>query len=128
MTNPETTLDAGRPQALHDWSTHWSKHDTDGLVHLFVEDLVCEVMEEVFKASSDVRYEITHAIVSGNRGSAEVTIRGTHTGELEGVPATGRRLEVKCHSAFEFDGERIKRCSDYWSIATMAEAAWLLPS
>lgn len=144
MTNPTASLDADRLQAIHAWNTHWSDHDIARLIELFVDDFIYEDVpthrvnhggaelrafaEEVFKASSDVRYEISHAIVSGDRGSAELTILGTHTGNLEGIPATGKSFEVRGHSAFEFEGARIKRCSDYWCIATMLKQLGLLPS
>jgi hypothetical protein len=34
------------------------------------------------------------------------------------MPATGRRVDVRGASIFEFSGERIRRCSDYWDLAT----------
>jgi steroid delta-isomerase-like uncharacterized protein len=45
-------------------------------------------------AMPDVDVAIDELIVDGDRAAVATTIRGTHTGELLGLPATGRRLEV----------------------------------
>ena len=42
----------------------------------------------------DVDVTIDELIVDGDRAAVATTIRGTHTGELLGLPATGRRVEV----------------------------------
>jgi steroid delta-isomerase-like uncharacterized protein len=45
-------------------------------------------------AMPDVEVRIDELIVDGDRAAVATTITGTHTGELLGMPATGRRLEV----------------------------------
>jgi len=45
-------------------------------------------------AMPDVDVTIDELIADGDRAAVATTIRGTHTGELLGMPATGRRLEV----------------------------------
>lgn len=44
-------------------------------------------------AISDHSVEARHIVAEGDRVVAHVTLTGTHTGELLGVPATGRRFE-----------------------------------
>ena len=46
------------------------------------------------EAMPDVEVTIDELIVDRDRAAVATTIRGTHTGELLGVPATGRRVEV----------------------------------
>ncbi|HKT14861.1 MAG TPA: ester cyclase [Allosphingosinicella sp.] len=117
------------------WAKRWSDHDAAAIAELFVDDFVYEDVpsqrvnrsaadlraftEEVFTASSDVRYEISSAFVSGDRGCAEWVMRGTHTGAVGVTSATGKRFEVKGSSIFEFKEEKIRHCSDYWCIATL---------
>jgi steroid delta-isomerase-like uncharacterized protein len=45
-------------------------------------------------AMPDVEVTIDELIADGDRAAVATTIRGTHTGELLGLPATGRRVEV----------------------------------
>lgn len=45
-------------------------------------------------AIPDVEVTIDELIVDGDRAAVATTIRGTHTGEMLGLPATGRRVEV----------------------------------
>jgi hypothetical protein len=41
--------------------------------------------------------------------SQRVTIRGTHQGELDGIPATGREIEVAAMSLLRIEGGRSPR-------------------
>lgn len=45
-------------------------------------------------AMPDIEVAIDELIADGDRAAVATTIRGTHTGELLGLPATGRRVEV----------------------------------
>lgn len=45
-------------------------------------------------AMPDIEVTIEELIVDGDRAAVATTIRGTHTGEMLGLPATGRRVEV----------------------------------
>lgn len=45
-------------------------------------------------AMPDLEVTIDELIVDGDRAAVATTIRGTHTGELLGLPATGRPVEV----------------------------------
>lgn len=133
--NARSNGDAERLQVIAQWAKRWSDHDAAAIAELFVDDFVYEDVpsqrvnrsaadlraftEEVFTASSDVRYEISSAFVSGDRGCAEWVMRGTHTGAVGVTSATGKRFEVKGSSIFEFKEEKIRHCSDYWCIATL---------
>jgi steroid delta-isomerase-like uncharacterized protein len=55
-------------------------------------------------------------------------MRGTHTGEMPGMPATGKRFEVRGASTFEFRDAKILRCSDYWDMATLLKQLGFMPS
>jgi hypothetical protein len=44
------------------------------------------------------------------------------------MPATGKRVEVRGASVFEFVGDKIRRCSDYWDMATFLKPLGLMLS
>jgi len=131
-------------RAIKGWATHWTAHDMDRLLPLFTEDLVYEDVtmgavnrnaaelrafgEGFFSAFPDVTFELTSASADGARGGAEWIMRGTHKGDLPGMPATGRRIEVRGASVFEFRGDKISRCSDYWDMATLLKQLGFMPT
>ncbi len=69
--------------------------------------LACEFVESVGSedfltalglrqaAIPDLRVEVEEVIVEGERVVVLVRVRGTHTGELPGLPPTGRRVCVR---------------------------------
>jgi steroid delta-isomerase-like uncharacterized protein len=130
-------------RAIEAWATYWTAHDMDRLLPLFTEDLVYEDVamgavnhgagelrafgEGFFSGFPDVTFELTSACADGNRGGAEWIMRGTHKGDLPGMPTTGRHVEVRGASAFEFRGDRIRRCSDYWDMATLLKQLGFMP-
>ena len=44
------------------------------------------------------------------------------------MPAPGKRAEVRGASVFEFVGDKIRRCSDYWDMATFLKPLGLMPT
>lgn len=48
-----------------------------------------------FAAVSDFQLQITSRVVHGNQLSAEWVATGTHSGDLPGMPATGRRFTLR---------------------------------
>jgi steroid delta-isomerase-like uncharacterized protein len=119
-------------------------HDLDRLLPLFTEDLIYEGVtmgavnrsaaelrgfgEGFFSGFPNVTFELTFAVAEGTRGGAEWVMRGTHKGDLPSMPATGRRVEVRGASAFEFHGDKIRRCSDYWDMATLLKQLGFMPT
>jgi steroid delta-isomerase-like uncharacterized protein len=68
------------------------------------------VMQRLWTAFPDARFEIQHLAVDGDVGICIGTMSGTHEGELLGVPASGRRVEWRmCHiMRFDADGRGIE--------------------
>ena len=130
--------------AIENWAKHWTTHDMDRLLPLFTEDLVYDdvTMGAVshgsgelrafgtmfFSGFPDVTFELTSACADGVRGAAEWVMRGTHKGDLPGMPATNKRVEVRGASAFDFRGGKIRRCADYWDMATLLKQLGLMPA
>ena len=122
----------------------WSSHDMSRLLALFTEDLLYEdVTMGVMNRSAaelrafaegfiagfpDVTFEVRSSFANGTSGGAEWIMRGTHRGDQPGMPATGKRVEVRGASVFEFAGRKIRRCSDYWDMATFLRQLGVLPA
>jgi steroid delta-isomerase-like uncharacterized protein len=131
-------------QLIDDWARHWSSHDLAGLAALFTDDLLYEDVtmsrvnrsqadlrafgQEFFAGFPDVTFELTSAFASAEGGSAEWIMRGTHSGDIPGLPATGKRVEVRGASVFAFAGDKMQRCSDYWDMATFLRQLGVMPS
>jgi len=142
MVNSGSVADQKRTIEQH-WEC-WSAHDMDRLLRLFTDDAVYEDVtmgvvnrggaqlrafgEGFFSGFPDVTFELRSSFASPSGGGAEWIMRGTHTGDLPGMPATGRRIEVRGASIFEFTGDKIRRCSDYFDMVTLLKQLGLMPS
>ncbi|MGQ4618554.1 ester cyclase [Nocardia sp. R7R-8] len=126
---------AAQLRTIRLWAEHWSRHDNDALLELFVTDLRYEDVPtaqishnaeelaafatDVYTQAPDVQYEVIRAIVHDDQGSAEWVMRGTKIGAINGQPPADKDFEVRGLSFFEFEGDKIRRCSDYWDLATL---------
>jgi steroid delta-isomerase-like uncharacterized protein len=63
------------------------------------------VMQRLWTAFPDARFEITHLAVDGDVVICIGTMSGTHEGELLGVPGSGRRVEWRMCHIMRFDAE-----------------------
>jgi steroid delta-isomerase-like uncharacterized protein len=73
-------------------------------------------------AFPDLTIEIRHQHLPGDGVSiVEYTFAGTHRGELEGIPATGRRMEVVACSVAEIRDGQIHRERDYYDTLALME-------
>jgi steroid delta-isomerase-like uncharacterized protein/uncharacterized protein (TIGR02118 family) len=131
-------------RALEDWGRYWSSHDMDRLLDLFTEDVVYEDVtmgavnhgkdqlrrfgEGIFAGLPDVTFEVTSRFACSTSGALEWVMRGTHRGDLPAMPATDKQVEVRGGSILEFADGRIRRCSDYWDMATFLKQLGLSPA
>ena len=58
---------------------------------------------------------------------AEFWLRGTHEGELRGIPPTHKSFECRCLAVFEFEGEGLVCERVYFDTATILAQLGLLP-
>ena len=142
MAEVSNPLVNDQTRAIERWAAYWSAHDLERLLPLFSDDVIYEDVamgamnrgaaelrafaEEVFSRFPDVTFELQSSFADGTRGGAEWVMRGTR--DLRGMPATGQRVEVRGASIFEFVGDKIRRCSDYWDMATYLKQLGLMPS
>ena len=63
--------------------------------------------ESIFQSLSDIELEIHEVIEGGTQLGCRFTMHGTHTGELAGIAATGRRIHQPGFTIVRFEGEQI---------------------
>ncbi len=141
MVGAETHTTYGR--VLDDWGRYWSAHDLDRLLALFTDDVVFEDVaqgathhgkdglrsfgQRVFAGFPDVTFELTSRFATATQGGLEWVMRGTNRGDIPGLPATGKQVELRGASIFEFADGKIRRYSDYWDRVTFLKQLGLMP-
>jgi len=127
----------------NDWIAAWSSYDVEKLLSLYTDDCVYEDVamgkvnhgkEELrdfysgtFAAFPDFKVESKSFFVSGDWVGSEWVMSGTHKGDLPGMPATGKSFSVRGASVLELKGGKIKRSSDYWSLADFLRQIGMMP-
>ena len=56
---------------------------------------------------SDIQWTLEETIAEGDKVAARFTMRGRQDGAFFGVPATGKRIEVRAMNFYRFSGEQI---------------------
>ena len=88
-----------------------------------------ESIQETRAAFSDFTYEVpAPPVVEGNRAATTYRLVGTHTGEYQGLPATGRQIDVGGVSMFEIEDGRVRRMWSALDSLAMATQLGLLSS
>lgn len=76
-------------------------------------------VEIINNAFPDLRAEIEDIFGSGDRVAVRLTFRGTHQGDLEGIPATGRHVTYSSNEIYRVTDGLIAEewiCSDVASL------------
>ena len=66
-------------------------------------------------AFPDFRMNIEDLVVSGDKAVARVRATGTHQGELMGMPATGRSVDIQLIDIMRFGDDGLLR--EHWGVA-----------
>jgi len=72
-------------------------------------------------AFPDVQGAITNRISDGNQAVGEIIWTGTNTGSLDGMPATGKPVQVRAVAVLLEDAGRTAQIRHYIDIAGMRE-------
>jgi len=62
-------------------------------------------------AFPDLRLTVEDSVAAGDRVAARVTFRGTHRGEFQGIPPTGRQVAF---TAIEFNRMEDGKVAEHW--------------
>jgi steroid delta-isomerase-like uncharacterized protein len=95
----------------------WNRFDKRNISELLAEDVrfrgslgqekaghsgFAEYMDMIQAAFPDFTNEVVEVISEGDRAFARLTYRGTHRGEVLGIPPTNRRVEYAGAAVFRF--------------------------
>ena len=128
---------------IRDGFDAWNAHDADRVVALYAEGgvMVLPSGEEVrdrgamraavqqyFDAFPDLKLEMLSLTIDGNRTAQEWRSRGTHEGEIAGIPPTHKTISVTGCAVDELDDDlKVKRGSNYYDAASMMVQMGVLP-
>lgn len=110
---------------------HVSHDHGTGMVMTGIEENRAD-MENWLSMMSDMKVEILNSVESGNSVAVEMRMTGVNTGELmmpDGtkVPATGKSVEMHGCNVIEFDGEKMSKSTQYYSMMSMMAQLGLMP-
>ncbi|WP_435064860.1 ester cyclase [Halobaculum sp. EA56] len=78
-------------------------------------------LAEVIEAFPDIHQEVDQVLCAGDPTVIESTFRGTHEGEIEGIPPTGNSVAVPLVSIISVSDEGITSWRDYWDQQTFRD-------
>jgi steroid delta-isomerase-like uncharacterized protein len=80
---------------------------------------VDELLQSLFEAFPDFSARPLSTHHGDDIVFVDTMMSGTHNGTWAGVPATGRKMEVRCGCVFHFDGDRLVKETVYFDHATL---------
>jgi steroid delta-isomerase-like uncharacterized protein len=138
-------VDSHTETLIVEWAHAWSSPaGAEKLLSLFTDDCVYEdiplgaishgkaelqsFFHTIFHVFPDFKIELTSQFSAGNQAVAEWLLSGTHRGDFPGLPATNKPVLVRGASVFELADNQLKRCSDYFDMASALRQVGVLPS
>jgi steroid delta-isomerase-like uncharacterized protein len=91
------------------------------------EAAVRELLQGLMDGFPDFQAEIEKIYHADDAVIGEARITGTHKGEFNGIPPTGKRIDVPMAAFFTFDDDRLLCEKVYWDIATILQQIGILP-
>lgn len=78
-------------------------------------------------AFSDMTVTTEDCFAEGDRVATRWTFRGTHDGELTGIPPTGKHVEIEGLTIDRFEGGKIVETWDNWDALGMMQQLGAIP-
>jgi steroid delta-isomerase-like uncharacterized protein len=129
-------------QLLADLIEAWNDHDPIRAAQFYAEDYHgtdvgisqpqvgraarIHVLESYIRVFPDIHYA-AETVVEGDQAVLIWTMTGTQNGPVYGLPATGRRIEIKGVSVLRFADGLITHGTNIWDTAGFLRALKLLP-
>ena len=66
-----------------------------------------------FAAMPDLKHVILDSVVGGDKVACRVANRGTHRGNMMGVPATGKAIDALAIVIFRIEGDKV---AEFWGV------------
>jgi len=76
----------------------------------------------------DLHMRIEDQIAEGDRVATRYVISGTHDGEMEGIPATGKQVEVSGTGIDRISGGKIAESWEHYDALGMLQQLGVIPS
>jgi steroid delta-isomerase-like uncharacterized protein len=96
--------------------------ETDG------EAAVRELLQGLIDGFPDFHAEVGKLHHADEAVFGEARVTGTHSGEFNGIPPTGKPVDVRIGTLFEFDADRLLCEKVYWDMATVLQQIGILPA
>ena len=80
-----------------------------------------EWMREVTSGFPDFRTDVLDVLSSDDLVMCEITVSGTHEGEFDGVPPTGREVEIRAMEKFDVADGTVREHRVYFDQQEMLE-------
>jgi steroid delta-isomerase-like uncharacterized protein len=135
---------AGQPRHVREHRGCWNAHDVSRILEHYNDDVVWrniatgevfhgkapigEFLQELFDAVPDLVLEVTLRVPRGKYVAEEYHLRGHHRGNLFGIPATGRYVDIPCVSMVEMRDAKWKEDRFYYDVSTVLRQMGLFPS
>src|ERR687884_797685 len=65
-----------------------------------------QVIAAFRSAFPDMRISVEFQLAEGDRVANHITMRGTHQGEFQGIPATGKSVTITTTNIMRFEGDK----------------------
>jgi len=82
----------------------------------------------VYQSFADFRHEIHETLAFGDRVVVRCTDRGTHTGDFEGVPASGRQIAVGQISILRIAGDQVVEIREEADMLVLMQQIGAIPT
>jgi steroid delta-isomerase-like uncharacterized protein len=92
------------------------------------EDAVRELLHGLMDGFSDFQAKIGKLHHADDAVFGEAQITGTHDGEFNGIPPTGKPIDIRMAAIFEFEDDRLICEAVYWDFATLLTQLGVLPA
>jgi steroid delta-isomerase-like uncharacterized protein len=91
------------------------------------EAAVRELLQGLMDGFPNFQAEIGKLHHADDAVFGEARITGTHNGEFNGIPPTGKPIHIAMAAIFEFEEDRLLCETVYWDIATLLTQIGILP-
>ena len=128
---------------LADLIDAWNEHDADRVVSFFAPEYtgtdasepgeqhgpagIRQTVQRYLAAFPDLTINQDQVVLCGESAAIQMTVRGTHQGNIMHIPASGRLTEIQGVAFLKFEQARIIQASYLWDVAGFLRTIGLLP-
>ena len=121
----------------------WNDHDAERVASFYAPEYtgtdagepgeqhgpagIRQTVQGYLAAFPDLTIVQGQAVLCGDSAAIQMTVRGTHRGNIMHIPATGRPTEIQGVAFLRFDQARIIQASYLWDVAGFLRSIGLLP-